>query len=125
MINRDNTDQWRQIFVTGDDSSVCCVEIQYRCGFLLMEEPVEYENSLKMVIIGMPQMTYGLFWKLPNHIEKDDYISVLFAFISQLIFMLSSLFINGAPNGTYDGGHLCKEQFKVIRLVVHQLIHSI
>ncbi|ETO20520.1 V-type ATPase [Reticulomyxa filosa] len=40
------------------------------------------------VIIGVSQMTFGLFLKLFNHIQENNWISILFEFIHQLIFML-------------------------------------
>jgi len=50
-----------------------------------------FENSLKMklsIIIGVTQMTFGLFLKLSNHIQENDWISVFCEFVPQLIFMM-------------------------------------
>jgi len=57
-----------------------------------LDNQLMYENSLKMklsVILGVTQMTYGLFLKLANHLDEGDYISIFFEFVPQLIFMLS------------------------------------
>merc|ERR1711879_386372 len=56
------------------------------------DNQLTYENSLKMklsVIIGVTQMTYGLFLKFANHIHEGDMISVFFEFVPQLLFMMS------------------------------------
>jgi V-type H+-transporting ATPase subunit a len=50
-----------------------------------------YGNSLKMklsVIVGITQMTFGLFLKLSNHIHEGDMLSIFGEFIPQLIFMV-------------------------------------
>merc|ERR1712156_887199 len=52
---------------------------------------LSYMNSLKMklsVLVGISQMTFGLFIKLSNHIHERDYLSVFGEFIPQLIFMI-------------------------------------
>merc|ERR1719474_2357626 len=57
-----------------------------------LDNQLQYANSLKMklsVILGVTQMTYGLFLKLANHLHEGDMVSVFFEFVPQLIFMLS------------------------------------
>jgi len=57
-----------------------------------LDNQLSSANSLKMklsVILGVTQMTYGLFLKLANHIHEGDMVSVFFEFVPQLIFMLS------------------------------------
>eukprot|EP00494_Astrolonche_serrata_P032663 UN32932 len=52
---------------------------------------LDYLNSLKMklsVIVGIAQMTFGLFIKLSNHLHEGDYLSIIGEFVPQLIFML-------------------------------------
>jgi len=99
MINGFNTSQWGYGFV-GSDTTADVVLFQrdevYAFGidpvWYALDNQLTYENSLKMklsVIIGVTQMTYGLFLKFSNHINEGDFISVFFEFIPQLIFMLS------------------------------------
>merc|ERR1719474_2425172 len=57
-----------------------------------LDNQLQSANSLKMklsVILGVSQMTYGLFLKLANHLHEGDMVSVLFEFVPQLLFMLS------------------------------------
>lgn len=57
-----------------------------------LDNQLFYANSLKMklsVIIGVTQMTYGLFLKLSNHIQEGDMISIFFEFVPQFLFMMS------------------------------------
>merc|ERR1712013_639060 len=57
-----------------------------------LDNQLTYENSLKMklsVIIGVTQMTYGLFLKLSNHLQEGDMISIFFEFVPQFIFMMA------------------------------------
>jgi len=52
---------------------------------------LQFTNSLKMklsVLVGITQMTFGLFLKLSNHIHEGDYLSIVGEFIPQLIFMV-------------------------------------
>jgi len=52
---------------------------------------LSYMNSLKMklsVLVGITQMTFGLFLKLGNHIHEGDYLSIYGEFVPQLIFMM-------------------------------------
>jgi len=95
MINGWNKMQWNYI---RDDSTHNIYLVQnkvYHFGidpsWFGVDNKLSYENSLKMklsVIIGVTQMTFGLFIKLSNHIFERDFVSILFEFIPQLIFML-------------------------------------
>jgi len=97
MINGFNQSQWGYGFDTNSDSVVL---FQARATYAFGIDPVwhaldnqlTFANSLKMklsVIIGVTQMTYGLFLKLSNHIQEGDMISVFFEFVPQFIFMMS------------------------------------
>eukprot|EP00484_Ammonia_sp_Unknown_P000463 CAMPEP_0197022794 /NCGR_PEP_ID=MMETSP1384-20130603/3605_1 /TAXON_ID=29189 /ORGANISM="Ammonia sp." /LENGTH=875 /DNA_ID=CAMNT_0042450897 /DNA_START=137 /DNA_END=2764 /DNA_ORIENTATION=- len=102
MINGFNKSQWGYGFDT--DVTVAgvpsVVYFQKRGVYAFGIDPVwhgldnqlTYENSLKMklsVIIGVTQMTYGLFLKLSNHLQEGDMISVFFEFVPQFIFMMA------------------------------------
>merc|ERR1740123_1574368 len=98
MINGFNTSQWGIGYVAGDYSDVVLFQRDQVYAFGIdpvwygLDNQLTYENSLKMklsVIIGVTQMTYGLFLKFSNHVHEGDLISVFFEFIPQLLFMLS------------------------------------
>lgn len=58
----------------------------------ISDQQLSFTNSLKMklsVIVGITQMTFGLFIKLSNHIHERDWLSIYGEFIPQLIFMIS------------------------------------
>jgi len=53
---------------------------------------LQFENSLKMklsVILGVLQMSLGVFMKLANSLEFKKKIDILFEFIPQIIFLMS------------------------------------
>lgn len=53
---------------------------------------IEETNSIKMkmsVLYGVTQMSFGLFLCMLNHIEFRDWISLIFEWIPQVMFMLS------------------------------------
>jgi len=53
---------------------------------------IEETNSIKMkmaVIYGVSQMSFGLYLCMLNHIEFGDYVSLIFEWIPQVMFMLS------------------------------------
>jgi len=93
MINGWNGSQWTWY---ASSSSVVMIQRKvYAVGvdpvWHALDNQLTYENSLKMklaVIIGVIQMTFGLFIKLANHIHEHDMVSVFFEFVPQLIFML-------------------------------------
>eukprot|EP01083_Nonionella_stella_P302639 1044317_1 len=96
MINGFNTSQWgygygeQGIVLFQSRSSVYAFGIDPIWHAL--DNQLTYTNSLKMklsVIIGVIQMTYGLFLKLSNHIQEGDMISVFFEFVPQFIFMMA------------------------------------
>eukprot|EP00485_Elphidium_margaritaceum_P013838 CAMPEP_0202726484 /NCGR_PEP_ID=MMETSP1385-20130828/184635_1 /ASSEMBLY_ACC=CAM_ASM_000861 /TAXON_ID=933848 /ORGANISM="Elphidium margaritaceum" /LENGTH=933 /DNA_ID=CAMNT_0049392705 /DNA_START=150 /DNA_END=2951 /DNA_ORIENTATION=+ len=101
MINGFNKSQWGYGIDTASDAIPhSVVYFQKRGVYAFGIDPVwhsldnqlAYANSLKMklsVIIGVTQMTYGLFLKLGNHLQEGDYISIWFEFVPQLIFMMS------------------------------------
>ena len=104
MLNGFNTSQWGYGLATmgGGDTEVDSkvVFFQKNGVYAFGIDPVWHglsnqlssANSLKMklsVILGVTQMTYGLFLKLANHIHEGDMVSVFFEFVPQLIFMLS------------------------------------
>lgn len=97
-INGFNGTQWEAVTVPcGSDS--CVVESGKNTGvyafgidpvWAVSEVQLQFTNSLKMklsVIVGITQMTFGLFLKLGNHIHERDYLSIVGEFIPQLIFM--------------------------------------
>jgi len=95
MINGFNTSQWGYGYV-GDEVVLFQKEGVYAFGmdpvWHGLDNQLQYANSLKMklsVILGVTQMTYGLFLKLANHLHEGDMVSVFFEFVPQLIFMLS------------------------------------
>merc|ERR1719242_1967439 len=98
MINGFNTSQWGYGFIDGDESEIVLFQDNEVYAFGIdpvwydLDNQLTYENSLKMkmsVILGVTQMTYGLFLKLSNHINEGDMVSVFFEFVPQLLFMLS------------------------------------
>jgi len=98
MMNGFNTSQWGYGSLSEDASTVVLFQGKGVYAFGIdpvwhgLENQLMYENSLKMklsVILGVTQMTYGLFLKLGNHIDEGDMISVFFEFVPQLIFMIS------------------------------------
>jgi len=101
MINGFNQSQWGYAFVDSDGSDTDSVVLFQAKGVYAfgvdpvwhaLDNQLTYENSLKMklsVIIGVTQMTYGLFLKLSNHVQEGDMISIFFEFVPQLIFMMA------------------------------------
>jgi len=98
MINGFNTSQWGYGFIDDDESEVVLFQKDEVYAFGIdpvwhgLDNQLSSANSLKMklsVILGVTQMTYGLFLKLANHIHEGDMVSVFFEFVPQLIFMLS------------------------------------
>jgi len=56
---------------------------------------LKFMNSLKMklsVIIGVSQMTFGIFLGCLNHLQFRDWISLVFEWIPQMTFMLCTFF---------------------------------
>ncbi|ETO29552.1 hypothetical protein RFI_07565 [Reticulomyxa filosa] len=93
MINGWNGSQWQHGDVDGH--AVMVQRNVYAVGidpaWSGVDNQLAFANSLKMklsVIIGVGQMTYGLFVKLSNHLQERDYLSVYFEFVPQLVFML-------------------------------------
>ncbi|ETO19988.1 V-type proton ATPase, partial [Reticulomyxa filosa] len=93
MINGWNGTQWRRGNVDGYTFVV--QENVYAVGidpaWSRLDNQLSFSNSLKMklaVIIGVSQMTFGLFLKLSNHLQEHDHLSVWFEFVPQLVFML-------------------------------------
>jgi len=58
----------------------------------ISSDQLTYMNSLKMklsVIIGISQMTFGLFLRLSNDIHERNYLNIWTEFIPQLMFLVS------------------------------------
>jgi len=100
MINGFNKSQWGYGFVANHDDSESVVLFSKNGVYAFGMDPVWHgldnqlaaTNSLKMklaVILGVVQMTYGLFLKLSNHLNEGDLVSVFFEFVPQLLFMMS------------------------------------
>merc|ERR1712228_610235 len=93
-----NKSQWGYGYDASDSSSILLFQAKGVYAFGIdpvwhaLDNQLTYENSLKMklsVIIGVTQMTYGLFLKLSNHIQEGDMISIFFEFVPQFIFMMA------------------------------------
>ena len=98
MINGFNKSKWGYGFDENNVDSIVLFQAKGTYAFGIdpvwhgLDNQLTYANSLKMklsVIIGVTQMTYGLFLKLSNHIQEGDMISIFFEFVPQLIFMMS------------------------------------
>jgi len=98
MINGFNTSQWGYGYIDDKQNEVALFQNNGVYAFGIdpvwhgLDNQLSSANSLKMklsVILGVTQMTYGLFLKLANHIHEGDMVSVFFEFVPQLIFMLS------------------------------------
>eukprot|EP01084_Bolivina_argentea_P051005 93826_1 len=98
MINGFNQSKWGYGFDNTPAKNVVLFQAKGTYAFGIdpvwhaLDNQLTYENSLKMklsVIIGVTQMTYGLFLKLSNHIQEGDMISIFFEFVPQFIFMMS------------------------------------
>jgi len=101
-INGFNGTQWSTVSVPclEDPTQECEVENGLNHGvyafgidpvWAVSEVQLQYTNSLKMklsVIVGITQMTFGLFLKLSNHIHEGDMLSIIGEFVPQLIFMV-------------------------------------
>jgi len=108
-INGFNGQQWSNVNIPATSDTACDTAAEF--GYCTVEhgklngvyafgvDPVwgissvqlSYMNSLKMklsVLIGITQMTFGLFIKLSNHIHERDMLSVFGEFVPQLIFMV-------------------------------------
>jgi len=107
-INGFNGQQWENVVIPATGPDACPTAAQGYCevehgkatgvyGFgvdpvwAISSVQLSYMNSLKMklsVLVGISQMTFGLFIKLSNHIHERDMLSVFGEFVPQLIFML-------------------------------------
>merc|ERR1719499_1305234 len=94
-INGFNGSQFTSVEVGGEEIPQGKVTGVYAFGidpaWAVSSVQLQYTNSLKMklsVIVGITQMTFGLFIKLFNHIHERDYLSIVGEFIPQLIFMV-------------------------------------
>jgi len=94
-INGFNGSQFTSVEVGGEEIAQGKVTGVYAFGidpaWAVSSVQLQYTNSLKMklsVIVGITQMTFGLFLKLANHIHERDYLSIVGEFIPQLIFMI-------------------------------------
>merc|ERR1719499_614662 len=94
-INGFNGSQFTSVEVGGEEIPQGKVTGVYAFGidpaWAVSSVQLQYTNSLKMklsVIVGITQMTFGLFLKLANHIHERDYLSIVGEFIPQLIFMI-------------------------------------
>jgi len=59
-------------------------------GWFYKNNQLSFFNSLKMklsVILGVTQMTFGVFLSLGNHIFFKDYISIAFEFLPRVLFL--------------------------------------
>merc|ERR1719203_2434836 len=106
MINGFNTSQWGYGYAENDEIVLFQREGVYAFGmdpvWHDLDNQLQYANSVKMklsVIIGVTQMTYGLFLKLGNHLHEGDMVSVFFEFVPQLLFMVSFLGALAFPAG--------------------------
>jgi len=100
MVNGWNGSQWRHGEIDGRKYMV--QEKVYAVGidpaWSGVNNQLAFANSLKMklaVIIGVTQMTFGLFLKLSNHLQEGDFLSVFFEFVPQLVFMLCFFWVHG------------------------------
>jgi len=97
-----NGSQWEGVRIPGDcgGKPFCDVETGKATGvYAFGIDPVwqhsknqlSYSNSLKMklsVIVGISQMTFGLFIKLSNHIHEGDWLSIMTEYVPQSLYML-------------------------------------
>jgi len=111
-INGFNLTQWETVRIQADpappgqepicdNQGYCDVENGKNVGvyafgidpvWAISDVQLQYTNSLKMklsVLVGITQMTFGLFLKLSNHIHEGDYLSIFGEFVPQLIFMIT------------------------------------
>merc|ERR1719285_1000308 len=94
-INGFNGSQFTSVEIDGEEIPQGKVTGVYAFGidpaWAVSNVQLQYTNSLKMklsVIVGITQMTFGLFLKLANHIHEGDMLSIVGEFIPQLIFMV-------------------------------------
>jgi len=97
-INGFNGTQWHTVQPAGYKNPVVNGKVTgvYAFGvdpvWSISSLQLSYMNSLKMklsVLVGITQMTFGLFLKLGNHIHEGDYLSIFGEFVPQMIFMFS------------------------------------
>merc|ERR1719384_1762053 len=94
-INGFNGQQWENVEIDGHIVEHGKATGVYAFGvdpvWAISSQQLSFMNSLKMkmsVLIGITQMTFGLFIKLSNHIHERDMLSVFGEFVPQLIFMI-------------------------------------
>lgn len=97
-----NGSQWENVRIPGDCGGrpFCDVDYGKATGvYSFGIDPVwqksknqlSYSNSLKMklsVIVGITQMTFGLFIKLSNEIYFGDWLSICTEFVPQMCYMI-------------------------------------
>lgn len=77
----DSKNQWEGVYPFGLDST-----------WHGRSNAIAFTNSMKMklsVLFGVTQMSFGLVLKFLNHVEEGDYISLIWEFIPQLVFMMT------------------------------------
>jgi len=97
-----NGSQWENVRIPGDCGGrpFCDVDYGKATGvYSFGIDPVwqksknqlSYSNSLKMklsVIVGISQMTFGLFIKLSNEVYFGDWLSICTEFVPQMCYMI-------------------------------------
>lgn len=97
-----NKTQWENVRIPGEcgGHDFCDVDVGKATGvYAFGLDPVwqksknqlAFSNSLKMklsVIVGITQMTFGLFIKLSNHIHEGDWLSIMTEYVPQSLYML-------------------------------------
>merc|ERR1719242_1949994 len=92
-INGFNGSQWEDVIITRDDGTTHKVDNGKVTGvyafgidpiWSVSSAQLSTMNSLKMklsVLVGITQMTFGLFLKLSNHIHEGDYLAIIGEFV--------------------------------------------
>lgn len=94
-INGFNGQQWENVEIDGNIVEHGKATGVYAFGvdpvWAISSAQLSFMNSLKMkmsVLVGITQMTFGLFIKLSNHLHEGDWLSIIGEFVPQLIFMV-------------------------------------
>ena len=96
------------------------------------ENKITFFNSLKMkisIVVGVLQMSLGVFLSLLNHLEYKDYKKVVFQFIPEIVFfegifgyLVLTIFYKWATDWSCVGDGICQPAPSLLTLLINMFM---